>query len=185
MDRMTPGDRGGVVVAPLGRPVPSRRRLLLATVPADGLFLVAALSTAWWAEDRGGLQRFVPGWVAAFALAWLVLVLTRARRPVMRRRSQHRDVHAARRRALRTGRLPESPSVRIGAAARSCDQLEATFLLLVVGATTGLGLLLWPELPWPVPALGWALLTVPSLGGAVRGWAYLRLYEAGDHGRST
>lgn len=179
MDRMTPGDRGGVVVAHPDRHIPSRRHLVLGTVPADAVFLVVGLSMAWWARGGNGSRWFVLGWVAAFALAWLVLMLGRIQRPEVRRFSQRTDVHAARRRALRSRHLPESPSLRIGAAARSCDQLEMAVLLLAVGVTTWVGVLLWPSLPWPMIVTGWAVLATLSSVGAVRGWAYLRLYEIG------
>ncbi|GGG62203.1 hypothetical protein GCM10011374_26690 [Kocuria dechangensis] len=177
MDTRTPSERGGVVLSHPDRPVPSRRRLLLETVPADGVVLVAGLCAAWWAGTGGGRQWFVPGWAGVFVLAWLVLMLGRAPRPEVRRFSQRSDVHAARREARRTGRLPESPSVRVGVAARSCDQLELTVLLLTAGVTTGLGILLWPALPWAGIVVVWAALTALSLTGAVRGWIYLRLYE--------
>jgi hypothetical protein len=52
-------------------------------------------------------------------------------------------------------------------------------LLLAVGLTTGLAVLLWPSMPWPMILTGWVVLAALSLVGAVRGWAYLRLYEIG------
>jgi hypothetical protein len=185
MDRMTPGDRGGVVLAHPDRPIPSRRHLVLGTVPADAVFLVAGLSMAWWATGRDGSRWFVLGWVGAFALSWLVLMLGRIQRPEARELSQRPTVHTARRRALRTGKLPESPSLRIGAAARSCDELEVAVLVLAVGATTGIGALMWPALPWPMLVTGWAVLATLYLVGAVRGWAYLRLYEIGPRRPSS
>ncbi|GGG65758.1 hypothetical protein GCM10011374_32080 [Kocuria dechangensis] len=184
MDNRTRSERGGVVLSHPDRPIPSRRRLLRATAPADGFFVVAALFAAWWAGTGAGRPWVVPGWVGAFVLAWLVLMLTRARRPEVRRFSQRKDVHAARRQAVRTGRLPESPSVRIGAAARSCDHLEITVLLLTAGVATGLGIVLWPSLPWSWILIGWAVLTALSLIGAARGWIYLGLYETGHRGAS-
>lgn len=185
MDTRTPGERGGVALAHADRPIPSRQRLLLATVPADGVLLVAGLCAAWWAGTGAGRQWFVPGWVGAFVLAWLVLMLGRVPRPEVRRFSQRKDVRTAREQARQTGRLPESPSVRVGAAARSCDQLELTVLLLTAGVATALGILLWPALPWPGIAVVWAALTALSLAGAVRGWSYLRLYEAGRRSPSA
>ncbi len=167
------------------RPIPSRRHLVLGTVPADAVFLVAGLSMAWWATGRDGSRWFALGWVGAFALSWLVLMLGRTQRPEARELSQRPTVHTARRRALRTGKLPESPSLRIGAAARSCDELEVAVLVLAVGATTGIGALMWPALPWPMLVTGWAVLATLYLVGAVRGWAYLRLYEIGPRRPSS
>lgn len=73
--------------------------------------------------------------------------------------------------------MPDSSSIRLGAAIRSCGQLEAMVLLLTAGATAAAGVVLDPELPWlPVLTTG-GVLVVTGLPAAGRSWAYLRLLE--------
>jgi hypothetical protein len=188
MDSRRPPDRGGIALRHPERPVPSRRRLLWSTTPTIVFFLVAGWVAEWWASRAG--QRVDVGWFplvwwGVFAGAWLVLAITEVPRPLVMRSQQRTDIAAARRRAVRSGRLPESPSVRIGAAVHSCAQLELGFLLLVGALSAGTGLLLWPALPWWGIIVGWAVLVGLSAVGVVRSWVYLRLYEMNAHVSSS
>lgn len=182
MNSMARPERTGVVLRHPDRPVPSRRRLLLSATPAMGFIVLAGLSTTWWVGRNGSQPPWFPlGWIPLLGTAWLVLSLSRISRPSLARAQQRKDVTAARQKALHEDRLPESPSVRIGAAARSCDQLETMMLLTATGLTIAVGAILRPGLPWLLVLTGWGVLSAASLPGAGRSWAYLRLHEHDLH----
>lgn len=182
MDNGARAERVGVVLRHPDRPIPSRRRLLLSATPAMSVAVLTGLAATWWA-GRAGSERlwFLLMWTAVLAIAWVALNFARVPRPFLAHTQQRRDVAAARRRALRANRLPDSSSMRIGAAARSCTQLENMALLAALGVTIVVGALLRPGLPWSPVFVGWGLLTAMALVGAGPAWAYLRLHERPSH----
>jgi hypothetical protein len=175
---MAAPERTGVVLRHPERPIPSRRQLLVSTTPAMAALVLAGLFTTWWAgRVESGPQWFSLIWIPIAGIAWLVLTTTRAPRPFLAHTGQGIDISAARHQALRTHRLPDSPSMRIGAAIRSCAQLENMALLVAAGATTMAGAVLHPGLPWLPVLTTWGVLTATALLPVGRSWAYLRLHE--------
>ncbi|MCY1158351.1 MAG: hypothetical protein MOP51_1375 [Citricoccus sp.] len=178
MDNSARAERVGVVLRHPDRPIPSRRRLLLSATPAMSVAVLTGLAATWWAGRTGSEPLwFLLVWAAVLAISWVALNFARVPRPFLAHTQQRRDVTAARRRALRANRLPNSSSIRIGAAARSCGQLENMALLTAVGATIVAGTLLRPELPWLPVIVAWGVLTATTLVAAVRAWAFLRMHE--------
>ncbi len=178
VDSLARPERAGVVLRHPGRPIPSRRRLLISTAPAAGAAVLTGLAATWWTgRAESGPPWFPLLWIPVVGIAWLVLGVTRAQRPFLAHTQQRTDITAARHRALRAHRLPSSPSIRIGAAARSCTQLETMALLVAVGATAVAGAVLRPGLPWLPVLVVWGVLTAAALVPAGQSWAYLRLHE--------
>lgn len=179
---MAAPERAGVVLHHPDRPIPSRRHLLLSTTPAIVALILAGLITTWWAgRSESGPQWFSLTWIPIMGIAWLVLTTTRAPRPFLAHTGQGVDISAARHTALRAHQLPSSPSIRIGAAVRSCAQLENVALLAAAGATTVAGSVLRPGLPWLPVLTTWGILTATALLATGRSWAYLRLHEHHVH----
>lgn len=182
MDSMATPERAGVVLRHPERPIPSRRRLLVSTAPAMVALVLTGLITIWWAgRSDSGPQWFALAWISIMGIAWLVLSTTRAPRPLLAHTGQGVDIAAARNTALRAHRLPSSSSMRIGAAVRSCAQLENMALLATAGATAVAGAMLRPGLPWLPVLTTVGVLTATALLPAGRSWAYLRLHEHHAH----
>lgn len=182
MDSMATPERAGVVLHHPERPIPTRRRLLVSTTPAMVGLVLTGLITTWWAgRTESGPQWFTLAWIPLMGIVWLILTTTRAPRPLLAHTGQGVDIAAARNTALRTHQLPSSSSMRIGAAVRSCAQLENMALLATAGATAVAGAMLRPGLPWLPVLTTLGVLTATALLAAGRSWAYLRLREHHAH----
>ncbi|MEB2528512.1 hypothetical protein [Kocuria rosea] len=179
---MATPERTGVVLHHPERPIPSRRQLLVSAAPAMAALVLTGLITTWWAgRSESGPQWFSLAWIPIMGIAWLVLTTTRAPRPLLAHTGQGTDIAAARHTALRAHRLPSSSSMHIGAAVRSCAQLENMALLATAGATAVAGAVLRPGLPWLPVLTTLGVLTATALLPAGRSWAYLRLHEHHAH----
>lgn len=126
------------------RPIPSRRRLLRSVVLFAGIFLAINLSVVWWVEQRWGpdRERFLVGLLVALVIGLMVRRFIRIPIPAVRDVQGRQQADRAREKAARIGQVPGSPSLRTGAAARSCEDVDGAAFAVGLGLTWVLGLVL-------------------------------------------
>lgn len=183
MSNAEPGHLGQVQLVHAERPIPSRRRLLRSVALFAGMFAAVNLTVVWcvdrwWGPDP---DRFLAGLLVALLIGLILRWLIRTPIPGVRRVEGRKQADLARDEAIRVGQVPVSSSLRTGAAARSCEDVEGAAFAVGLGLTGVLGLVLWPHMAWVVVFIAFVLI---ALGPAVRtrrAWAYLRLYETSTY----
>lgn len=183
MCNAAPGHPAAVELVHAERPIPSRRRLLRSVVVFAGIFVAVNLTVVWWIDRWWGpdRERFLVGLLVALLIGLVVRWIIRIPVPAVRGVEGRKQTDQARDEATRLGQVPDSPSVRTGAAARSCEDVEGAAFAVGLGLTGVLGLVLWPHLWWTAVFIPFVLV---ALGPAVRtrrAWSYLRLYEMSAH----
>ena len=167
-------------------PVPTVGQVVVGTVPAAAVLVVAMPVALWWLLDTSTGELRTPWW-PALLLGLLVLfhLLARLARPPPRPTGLP-PVSAERVRntldsAARTGAVPSEPPVRAAAGATACQRIEAA--AYAVAATTGVlvASLLVPQPAWTVFAVVAGILAVIHVLRARHPWAYLRAVHHDDH----
>ncbi|TDL43035.1 hypothetical protein [Kocuria rosea] len=165
------------------RPIPSRRRLLRSVALFAGIFLAINLTVVWWVEQRWGpdRERFLVGLLVALVIGLMVRRFIRIPIPAVRGVQGRQQADRARDKAARIGQVPGSPSLRAGAASRSCEDVDGAAFAVGLGLTGVLGLVLWPHLWWTAVFIAFVLVALGPAARTRRAWAYLRLYESTAH----
>ena len=167
-------------------PVPTVGQVVVGTVPAAAILVVAMPVALWWLLDTSSGELRTPWW-PALLLGLLVLfhLLARLARPPPRPTGLP-PVSAERVRntldsAARTGAVPSEPPVRAAAGVTACQRVEAA--AYAVAATTGVlvASLLVPQPAWTVFAVVAGILAVIHVLRARHPWAYLRAVHHDDH----
>ncbi|KLU08039.1 hypothetical protein ABL57_20100 [Kocuria sp. SM24M-10] len=172
--------------SPVGTaPVPAVGQVVVGTVPAAAVLVLAMPVALWWLLDTSSGALRTPWWPALLlGLLALFHLLARPARtprptdlpPVSAERVRNALVAAA-----RTGALPPEPPVRAAAGVTACQRIEAA--AYAVAATTGVlvASLLVPQPAWTAFAVFAGILALIHVLRARHPWAYLRAVRHDDH----
>lgn len=167
-------------------PVPTTGEVVVRTVPAAAVLVIAMPGALWWLLDTPSDELRTPWWPAPL-LGLLVLFhvlarLARAPRPRPPQVPAER-VRSALVSATRTGAVPSEPQVCTAAGVTACQRVEAAVHAVAATAGVLLASLLVPQPSWTAFAVLAAGLAAIHLVRARHSWAYLRALHDDDHAR--